>query len=125
MAPEVGSPQGYDFPADVYSFAILLWQILTTKIPFEAELSSTTQDPAKLIKERRPSLKYIENAQIQALLEACWAANPDDRPTFTEIRKRVRDIADNSIVLPLPRKEKKKNATNKPRRRLRGSMFTR
>jgi serine/threonine protein kinase len=123
MAPEVGSPEGYDFPADVYSFGILLWQIMTTMIPFHAELSACTGDASAMLKEIRPPLKNIESKELQSLLESCWAAKPEDRPTFTQIRPKLRSIADSSIVLPS--KPAKKKGPPKVKRMLRASMFSR
>lgn len=34
VAPEVLAEQGYTEKADVYSFAIILWEILTRQIPY-------------------------------------------------------------------------------------------
>ncbi|KAL3811918.1 hypothetical protein ACHAXA_002535 [Cyclostephanos tholiformis] len=42
MAPEVRLETGYSFPADIYSFGILLWQICTPKKPFH-EVKSTDE----------------------------------------------------------------------------------
>jgi serine/threonine protein kinase len=42
MAPEVAAMSDtYGFPADVYSFTILLWQIVTSRTPYADILSPT------------------------------------------------------------------------------------
>jgi len=119
MAPEAWNE--YGLPADVYSFAILLWQIVTNRIPFESEINSLG---GTIPKDLRPSLKYIESAGLQSLLQSCWAASPDDRLTFREIRTKLRDITDNSIVQPRPTKSQPKKQKKKGRL-LRSSMFSR
>lgn len=98
MAPEVGSKEGYYYPADVHSFAIVMWETLTTKIPFQAELTLSS-DPSAAIKATRPPLKYIENKELRDLLQDCWTAKPEDRPTFSDIGMKARVIADTNVPL--------------------------
>jgi serine/threonine protein kinase len=35
MAPEVLAGKSYDCAADVYSFGVILWELLTWRIPWE------------------------------------------------------------------------------------------
>ena len=123
MAPECGG-EFYGLSSDVYSFAILLWQIITTKLPFKHELSNFSDNV--LPKDKRPALKHIQSENLQSLLEISWAARPDDRPTFAKIHREIRKIADSSIVMPLPHKQPVKKDQKKQRTiMLKSSLFFR
>ncbi|KAJ7944329.1 Protein kinase [Quillaja saponaria] len=92
MAPELFNlepiPKGakskkfYDHKADVYSFSILLWTLLTKKIPFRGNCSMVAA--YAMANNQRPSVDDVPS-DIIPLLESCWAANPRDRPDFVEI----------------------------------------
>nr|AHL77718.1 mitogen activated kinase kinase kinase Raf37 [Brassica napus] len=90
MAPEifshealqVGEKKEYDHKVDVYSFAIVFWELLTNKVPFKGKNNIFVAYAAS--KNQRPSLDNIP-AGVGCLLEACWAADPKARPEFKEI----------------------------------------
>jgi serine/threonine protein kinase len=86
MAPEVARmEEDYGFPADVYSFAILLWQIVTTRVPF-SEIKSSTEFYAKVVLgDFRPSLKNIKNKELATLIRLCWSSDPRKRLAFPKI----------------------------------------
>lgn len=107
MAPEVARmDDDYGFPADVYSFSILLWQIVTHRTPYK-KITTTAQFDTRVVKKhQRPSLSYVENAQLKNLLEAGWCPHPQERPSFSSIRQ--------SLELIISRKKSK----SKSKRRL-------
>lgn len=90
MAPEVARmDEDYGFPADVYSFSILLWEIVTHRLPFK-KITTVAQFDTKVVKKhQRPSLSYVENAQLKNLLEAGWCPHPQERPSFSSIRQSL------------------------------------
>jgi hypothetical protein len=126
MAPEVAASNDkpYGLSADVFSFAVLLWQIITSRIPYEAEISSFAETTPQ-VDGKRPPLKYVESKELQVLLEKSWASTPDDRPTFTDIAKELNTIVSTQApkLDQRPRKEKKEGRRQK--RLLRSSLFTR
>ena len=73
---------------DVYSFGILLWQLLSGKIPYY-DLKGDIKE--QIIKGSRPSLNDLpseitqEHEEIVELIKACWDANPSARPNFGKI----------------------------------------
>lgn len=93
MAPEVATmDSSYGFPADVYSFSILLWQIVTTQTPF-ANIVCPVQFASKVFKDnKRPSMKYAEFEELKTLLRAGWSVNPDQRPSFFNVRQDLINI---------------------------------
>ena len=116
MAPECGDGGFYGFPADVYSFAILLWQIMTAELPFKDELSLFGENA--LPKDKRPPLVLIQSKDQHSLLELSWATQPDDRPTFEMIHKKIQNIVESSNVLPPPMEWSVKNCPEDPERKL-------
>jgi serine/threonine protein kinase len=68
--------------ADVYSFGMLCYELLTGLIPLE-ELKSDNYDA--IISGQRPKLPDHVNFKMQNLLRACWHAEPRNRPGWTTI----------------------------------------
>lgn len=87
MAPEVFDSQAYDEKVDVYSFAMVLFEILCREIPFE---DAEPAEVGQLVKAgHRPDLEAVPPycpKVIADLMQCCWAANPQERPPFDRIR---------------------------------------
>jgi serine/threonine protein kinase len=93
MAPEVARmEEDYGFPADVYSFAILLWQIVTTRVPFSEFMSFSEFYLKVVLGEQRPSLKYLKNKELATLISQCWSPDPKKRCTFPKIQSVLENI---------------------------------
>ena len=76
---------------DVYSFGLILAEILTEKIPFDKV------DLNLLIKlvcddDCRPKLFNNINEKYLKLIRTCWQKNPDKRPTFDQICQIINEI---------------------------------
>ncbi|ESQ45462.1 hypothetical protein EUTSA_v10011053mg [Eutrema salsugineum] len=90
MAPEVfsreplriGEKKHYDHKADVYSFAIVFWELLTNRQPFSGLHQITV--PYFVSQKERPSLRDLPD-EIVSILESCWAEDSNARPEFKEI----------------------------------------
>jgi len=85
MSPEVYKGLHYSYPTDVYSFSILLWEILTLGKPYDKARSTDQLVDIAFTSKQRPPLKNVTSASIRKLLQACWDPNPDCRPTFASI----------------------------------------
>lgn len=68
---------------DIYSFAILLWELATRQIPFPGK--NQMQIMFMICSGRRPPEPTNANPAFKALLVRCWAQNPNDRPTADEV----------------------------------------
>jgi len=84
MAPEVALGKEYNHSVDVYSFGIILWQIVKGKVPFNG-LGRRTYMENVVIGGDRPKLDRSWNKQFIRLLRRCWCEDKSLRPTFTEI----------------------------------------
>jgi serine/threonine protein kinase len=98
MAPEMKirgkkKAQPYSYPVDIFSFSILCWEIITSRIPFEKDIpTSSFSTPKELPEDKRPNLKYVESKELAALLEKCWCIKPDERWDFGKIIPELKNI---------------------------------
>jgi len=86
MAPEVFSGEKYDEKVDIYSYAMILFEILCREIPFEDEEQSKVGELA--VKGVRPDMDAVPGdcpEGLTNLMVRCWRPVPTDRPSFTEI----------------------------------------
>lgn len=91
MAPELystvtlrhGEKKHYNHKVDVYSFAIVLWELLHNKLPFEG-MSNLQAAYAAAFKNIRPSADNLPE-ELSEILTSCWKEDPNDRPNFTQI----------------------------------------
>ncbi|KAI8005714.1 Dual specificity protein kinase shkA [Camellia lanceoleosa] len=86
MAPELlnGSSNKVSEKVDVFSFGIVLWEILTG----ERGIVNNTL---------RPSIPSFCDPEWKRLMEECWAPNPVVRPPFTEIASKLRVMSQTKV----------------------------
>ena len=84
MAPEVALNQPYHASVDVYSFSIVIWQVLAGRVPFQEMGKRRYMD--KVVKGGlRPELSAAWPAAFRRLLVRCWDKDKNKRPMFSEI----------------------------------------
>eukprot|EP00803_Ostreobium_quekettii_P002934 evm.model.scf_1042.1 EVM.evm.TU.scf_1042.1 scf_1042:20644-24714(-) len=90
MPPELLA-QGILTPAaDVYSFGVLLWELLVGSNPYP---SKTQNEILVLVTSgRRPAVPARIPDQYADLIQSCWHQSRQARPTFTEISATLRDL---------------------------------
>lgn len=76
MSPEQAMGQATDGRTDIYSLGIVLYEMLSGKIPFDAE--STMSILLKHMNEEPPPIPGLSPA-LQPVLDRALAKNPDDR----------------------------------------------
>lgn len=86
MAPEVFQGTDYDEKVDIYSYAMILFEIICREIPFEEE------EPAQVgtltLQGQRPDLEAVPPdcpQLLRDLMIACWEPDPKRRPPFRDI----------------------------------------
>lgn len=84
MAPEMIREKHHTKKVDVYSFGIVLWELLTALIPFD---NMTPEQAAFAVshKNARPPLPSECPWAFSNLINRCWSSNPNKRPHFVEI----------------------------------------
>lgn len=95
MAPEIfmDGDEIYSFPVDVYSFAIFLYQMFTTKLEFDdgRKIRSAQQYMMKIGRGKRPMKQDTIPDIYWDLIQKCWKQDPSERPTFDEITEMLKD----------------------------------
>ena len=101
MAPEVIRHEAYGVRCDVYSFAILCYEMLTFSIPFQ---SHTPVEVALAVatKGLRPELPKTCPAVLAELVVRCWEGEAARRPTFTDVIGRLDAIEGAAALQELP-----------------------
>ncbi|KAL2331026.1 hypothetical protein Fmac_018607 [Flemingia macrophylla] len=91
MAPELlnGSSNKVSEKVDVFSFGIVLWEILTGDEPY-ANMHYGAIIGGIVNNTLRPTIPNYCDLEWKTLMEQCWAPNPSVRPSFTEIAGRLR-----------------------------------
>jgi len=94
MAPEVFQGTSYNEKVDIYSYAMILFEIICREIPFEEE------EPAKIgrlvVDGHRPDMEAVPPdcpRQLRDLMVRCWDAEAARRPDFRSIVDVLRSIA--------------------------------
>ncbi|XP_023671406.2 receptor-interacting serine/threonine-protein kinase 1 [Paramormyrops kingsleyae] len=85
--------------SDVYSFAIVVWVVLTRKQPYENALNED-QVCACVRLGNRPDENLIPQstpAEMVTLMKNCWQQNPEQRPTFTESYESFKKFYKNGL----------------------------
>ena len=76
MAPEVVNRRGHDFSADWWSFGVLMYEMLTGRLPFQGEDRKQTMNQILKAKLGMPTFLSPE---AQSLLRALFKRNPTNR----------------------------------------------
>ncbi|KAL8096571.1 RAF-like serine/threonine-protein kinase 20 isoform X1 [Apium graveolens] len=91
MAPELlnGGSNKVSEKVDVFSFGIVLWEILTCEEPY-ANMHYGAIIGGIVNNTLRPAIPSNCDSEWKRLMEHCWSPNPVARPSFTEITNRLR-----------------------------------
>ncbi|KAI4333292.1 hypothetical protein L6164_018122 [Bauhinia variegata] len=94
MAPELlnGSSNKVSEKVDVFSFGIVLWEILTGEEPY-ANMHYGAIIGGIVNNTLRPTIPSYCDSEWRTLMEQCWSPNPAARPSFTEIAIRLRTMS--------------------------------
>lgn len=91
MAPEVINHEEYGKPADVYSYGMVLYELLTRELPFVG-ISPMKVAMSVATTGLRPKLPSDTPPQLADLITRCWARDPLKRPTFAVVQQQLQTL---------------------------------
>ena len=94
MAPEVVNMKPYNAKADVYSFGILFWEMLSLKKPFSGYNVSMHRREV-VDNNARPQIHPKWPIDLSLLICKAWDQNLHGRPTFDKIFQVLREMVNN------------------------------
>jgi len=103
MAPEVFTGSKYDEKVDVYSYGMILFEIICREVPFDTE--EDVANVGKLtVQGVRPDLEAVPPdcpEILRDLMIFCWAHDPKKRPSFEMILPMLEQVKDEKFAYGL------------------------
>jgi serine/threonine protein kinase len=93
-SPELWLKKPYGTATDVYSFGIVMWEIVTRELPFSGpdyKFNLDVEDA--VLRGTRPIIPVGTLGDLSSLIEMCWQDKPSSRPSFTDIVSRLHTTA--------------------------------
>ncbi|XP_038582409.1 mitogen-activated protein kinase kinase kinase 7 isoform X1 [Micropterus salmoides] len=87
MAPEVFEGSNYSEKCDVFSWGIILWEVITRRKPFDEIGGPAFRIMWAVHNGTRPPLIKNLPKPIESLMTRCWSKDPSQRPSMEEIVK--------------------------------------
>eukprot|EP01117_Protostelium_nocturnum_P005639 TRINITY_DN2038_c0_g1_i1.p1 TRINITY_DN2038_c0_g1~~TRINITY_DN2038_c0_g1_i1.p1 ORF type:complete len:1760 (-),score=518.87 TRINITY_DN2038_c0_g1_i1:119-5398(-) len=114
MSPEAILKREYSNKSDVWSFGVVIWEILTVSDPFP-ECSAV--EAAILVSHQRQHLPIPTNAppKLAQLMSDCWKFLPEERPDFSQICATLDPSSHRISLAPFDREASYQNSDFVPR----------
>ncbi|XWS70255.1 hypothetical protein CRYUN_Cryun03dG0032900 [Craigia yunnanensis] len=91
MAPEILRNEPANEKCDVYSFGVILWELVTLRIPWKG-LNSMQVVGAVGFQNRRLEIPEDVDPIVAQIIHECWQTEPHLRPSFTQLMSRLRRL---------------------------------
>ncbi|KAL0954124.1 hypothetical protein HGRIS_005266 [Hohenbuehelia grisea] len=90
MAPELLDGEKLEKPSDVYSYALVAWELFTGNVPY-SHIPERAFARRVVDKQERPERpESLTNDLLWDLMQQCWQPEPADRPVVSAIQARLR-----------------------------------
>uniref|UniRef100_A0A3Q3G0H9 Mitogen-activated protein kinase kinase kinase n=1 Tax=Labrus bergylta TaxID=56723 RepID=A0A3Q3G0H9_9LABR len=96
MAPEVIRSSTFSKGSDIWSYGVLLWELLTGEVPFRGIDSLAVAYGVAMNKLALPVPSTCPEP-FARLMEECWSSDPHSRPQFTAILDQLTSIEESGF----------------------------
>ena len=97
MAPEImRGDRDYTNKADVYSFGILLWEMVAREEPYK-DVVNQFQLYERVLTGRRPTIPPEAPLRFAALMQRCWAQRAEERPDMETVKTEIDHIIEEEV----------------------------
>jgi serine/threonine protein kinase len=86
QAPELWHNRPYTNKIDVFSFALVLYEILV------GDYGNSTNNPRALADGFRAKLPADMRPEMKSMISRCWSEDPNQRPSFAEVLMELKQI---------------------------------
>ena len=104
MSPELINPEAFGLDksrptksSDCYAFGMVVYETIGGRLPFHEHLTMAVY--VRVAKGERPSRGGKFRDGLWDVMERCWASQPSDRPSITEVRQCL-EADPNLLELP-------------------------
>ncbi|RGB28724.1 kinase-like domain-containing protein [Rhizophagus diaphanus] len=91
IAPEVIIGNKQTFKSDIYSIAILIWEVSSGQPPF-INYEHDYDLAMNIVSGIRPKIVPGTPLEYKNLMKQCWDADPSKRPDINTLRNKIREI---------------------------------
>ena len=96
IAPEVIEGYNYSFKSDIYSLAMIMWELAFEQSPMIIYDHDHTL-AISIVNGLRPKLSHVIPMKLKELILMCWDNNPDNRPDIYDLWTRIKCIMELSF----------------------------
>ena len=92
MAPEIINRCDQDERIDIYSYGIVMFEVISRSIPFSDCFKTNEEIMAAVAGGTRPSLELIDRncpTSLVDVMKRCWSPSRDERPPFDEVLRQL------------------------------------
>ncbi|XP_071126132.1 hepatocyte growth factor receptor-like [Mytilus edulis] len=93
MAPESLENGTYSTKSDVWSFGVVMWELITRGAAPYCDVNNWDMHKY-LFSGRRLKRTEFCPTRLYDIMMKCWEFDPDDRPTFHEVNKRITGLVE-------------------------------
>eukprot|EP00002_Diphylleia_rotans_P037326 TRINITY_DN832_c0_g1_i6.p1 TRINITY_DN832_c0_g1~~TRINITY_DN832_c0_g1_i6.p1 ORF type:complete len:2497 (+),score=388.76 TRINITY_DN832_c0_g1_i6:121-7611(+) len=100
MAPEIIVGDEYTPKADIYSYGVVMWEVLTRRVLYEGIESTIAVSFQVSNGLLRPDLNCVpeEDGEVSSLMQKCWSQEPEDRPLFSAVVLALKQLRSQKSV---------------------------